>query len=233
MQNYFTSKLLKAAGATAIILASTNMVMAHEVDDKDRVEETHDIKDFTKIRVTGVYELEVQVGEAFSVFTSGKHKDVEGMEVYLKGSTLVLAQDEDRRNKTINMNGRKHKNNSGIRAVITLPSLEGLDITGIGTGDIKGIDSKRFEIEAAGISDMELSGTCGDLDVDMAGLGEIRAEDLKCENVDVDLAGMGEISVYASESVSADAAGMGSIEVYGDPEDVEKSKSFMASVKIK
>ena len=233
MQNYFTLNMLKAAGATAMILASTSSAMAHEVDDKDRVEQTHDIKDFTKIRVTGVYELEVQVGEAFSVFTSGKHKDVEDMEVYLKGSTLVLAQDEDRRNKTININGRKNKNNRGIRAVITLPSLEGLDITGIGTGDIKGIDSKRFVIESAGISDMELSGTCGELDVDMAGLGEIRAENLKCEDVDVDLAGMGEIRVYASKSVSADAAGIGSIEVYGNPENVEKSKSFMASVKIK
>ena len=232
MQNYFTSKIFKVAGATAIILASTNMAMAHEVDDKNRVEQTHDIKDFTKIRITGVYELDVQVGEDFSVFTSGKHKDVEGMEVYLKGSTLVLAQDEDAK-KSINFNGRKNRNNSGIRAVITMPALDGLDITGIGSGDVKGINSKRFEIESAGISDMELSGTCGKLDVDMAGIGEIRAEDLKCEDVDVDLAGMGEISVYASESVSADAAGMGSIEVYGNPKDVEKSKTFMASVKIK
>lgn len=232
MQNTFTKKLLAAAGATAVILSSTSIAAAHEVDDKDRVEETHNIKDFNKIRVTGVYELEVQVGEDFSVFTSGKHKDVDGMEVYLKGSTLVLAQDEDKR-KGINFNGRKNKNNSGIRAVITLPSLNGLDITGIGTGEIKGIKSDRLEVEVAGISDMELSGTCGNLDIDMAGIGELRAEDLKCENVDVDLAGMGDISVYASKSVEADAAGMGNIDVYGNPEDVEKSKSFMASVKIK
>ena len=186
-----------------------------------------------KIRITGVYELEVQVGEDFSVFTSGKHKDVEGMEVYLKGSTLVLAQDEDKRSKSINFNGRKNKNNSGIRAVITMPSLKGLDITGIGAGEIKGIEADNLDVEVDGISDMELSGSCGSLDVEMAGLGELRAEDLECENVDVDLAGMGEISVYASKSIEADAAGMGTIEVYGNPEDVEKSKSFMASVKIK
>lgn len=233
MRNTFTKKLFATAGATAMILASTSISAAHEVDDKKRVEETHDITGFDKIRVTGVYELEVEVGEEFSVFTSGKHKDVEGMKVYLKGSTLVLAQDEDRRDKTINLNGRKNKNNSGIRAVITLPSLKGVDITGIGSGEITDIDSDRFEIEVAGISDMELSGKCGQLDVDMAGLGEIHAENLECDDVDVDLAGMGEISVYASDSVSADAAGMGSIEVYGNPKDVEKSKSFMASVKIK
>lgn len=233
MQNYITTKAFKAAGATALILMSVGPATAHEVDDKNRVEETHNITDFTKIRITGVYELDVQVGEDFSVFTSGKHKDVEHMKVYLKGSTLVLAQDEDKRNKNIKWNGRKNKNNSGIRAVITLPTLKGLDITGIGAGEVKGIESERFEIEAAGISDMELSGTCGTLDVDMAGLGEIRAEDLKCEDVDVDLAGMGEITVYASKSVEADAAGMGKIEVYGNPKDVEKSKSFMASVKIK
>ena len=154
------------------------------------------------------------------------------MKVYLKGTTLVLAQNEDD-DKSINWNGRKKKNNSGIKAIITLPTLTALDITGIGAGEIKGIDSDHLDVEVAGISDMELEGSCGTLDVEMAGLGELRADELKCENVDVDLAGMGEISVYASESVEADAAGMGSIDVYGNPEDVEKSKSFMASVKIK
>jgi len=232
MHNHITAKALKAAGATALILMSAGFATAHEVDGKDRVEETHNITDFNKIRVTGVYELDVEVGEDFSVFTSGKHKDVEDMKVYLKGSTLVLAQNEDG-DKNINWNGRKKKNNNGIRAVITLPSLKALDITGIGSGEIKGIESDRLDVEVAGISDMELFGSCGTLDVDMAGLGEIRAEELECDNVDVDLAGMGEISVYASKSVSADAAGMGNIEVYGNPEDVEKSKSFMASVKIK
>jgi len=190
MQNHIT----KAAGATVLTLISAGLATAHEVDDKNRVEETHNITDFNKIRVTGVYELDVQVGENFSVFTSGKHKDVEGMKVYLKGSTLVLAQDEDR-DKKINWNGRK-KNNSGIKAIITLPTLKVLDITGIGAGEIKGIESERLDVEVAGISDMELSGNCGNLDVDMAGLGELRAENLQCENV-------------------------------------EKSKSFMASVKIK
>jgi len=232
MHNHITAKALKAAGATALILMSAGFATAHEVNGKDRVEETHNITDFNKIRVTGVYELDVEVGEDFSVFTSGKHKDVEDMKVYLKGSTLVLAQNEDG-DKNINWNGRKKKNNSGIRAVITLPSLKALDITGIGSGEIKSIESDRLDVEVAGISDMELFGSCGTLDVDMAGLGEIRAEELECDNVDVDLAGMGEISVYASKSVSADAAGMGNIEVYGNPEDVEKSKSFMASVKIK
>ena len=232
MQKQFTKAILTAAGATAMLMTSITLAYAHDVNDKNRVEETHNITDFNKIRVTGVYELDVQVGEEFSVFTSGKHKDVENMKVYLKGTTLVLAQNEDD-DKSINWNGRKKRNNSGIKAIITLPTLKALDITGIGAGEIKGIESDHLDVEVAGISDMELEGSCGTLDVDMAGLGELRADELKCENVDVDLAGMGEISVYASESVEADAAGMGSIDVYGNPEDVEKSKSFMASVKIK
>lgn len=232
MQKQFTKAILTAAGATAMLMTSITLAYAHDVNDKNRVEETHNITDFNKIRVTGVYELDVQVGEEFSVFTSGKHKDVENMKVYLKGTTLVLAQNEDD-DKNINWNGRKKRNNSGIKAIITLPTLKALDITGIGAGEIKGIESDHLDVEVAGISDMELEGSCGTLDVDMAGLGELRADELKCENVDVDLAGMGEISVYASESVEADAAGMGSIDVYGNPEDVEKSKSFMASVKIK
>jgi len=67
----------------------------------------------------------------------------------------------------------------------------------------------------------------------MAGMGDLDAQDLECKDVNVDLAGMGQMKVYASDSVNADAAGMGQIEVYGNPKDVEKSKNFMASVKLK
>ncbi len=218
-----------AASLSAALLLSASLASAHEVDDKDHVKETHDLSGFSKIEVVGIYKLDVQVGGEFSVMTSGKAKDVEHMDIYVKNGTLVLGTDDEK--KSWNM-GRKN-NNHGIRAVITMPSLNGLEVAGIATGEITGIDSKRFEIEVAGISDLTFEGTCGTLEMDQAGIGKTDASDLKCEDVNVDLAGMGELKVYASESVDADAAGMGQIEVYGNPEDVRKSKTFMSSVKIK
>jgi len=228
---YLKQGLGKTVSILAVLSLSTFALSAtaHDVDSKEKVEQTHDITGFDAISVAGIYKLEVEVGDDFSVFTSGKAKDVAHMKVYLKGSTLVLDQNEDGP-KHIKM---KRKNNNGITARITLPSLNAIDIAGIGTGEINGVDSDSFDIDIAGISDLEISGNCDRLEADMAGMGDLDAQDLECKDVNVDLAGMGQMKVYASDSVNADAAGMGQIEVYGNPKDVEKSKNFMASVKLK
>ncbi len=218
-----------AASLSAALLIAAPIATAHEIDQSDHVKETHDLSGFTEIEVAGIYKLDVQVGGEFSVKTSGKPKDVKHMEIYVKNGALVLGTDDEK--KSWNM-GRKN-NNNGIHATITLPVLKAVEVAGIATGEITGIDSKRFEIDVAGISDLTFEGTCGTLEMDQAGIGKTDASGLKCEDVNVDLAGMGELKVYASESVDADAAGMGQIEVYGNPEDVRKSKTFMSSVKIK
>lgn len=222
------SKLL-AASLSAGLLMSTPLAAAHEIDDSDYIKQTHDLSGFTDISIEGVFELDVQVGEGFSVKTSGRPEDVEHMDVYVKNGTLVLATDDKKKNWNL---GKKN-NNHGIRAMITLPSLEAVEVAGIATGKVSGIDAERFEIETAGISNVTYEGRCGQLEMEQAGLGQTDASELKCEDVNVDLAGMGELKVYASKSVDADAAGMGKIEVYGNPEDVRKSSNFMAKVKIK
>jgi len=52
MQKHITKTIMTAAGATAMLMTSTTLANAHEVDDKNRVEETHNITDFNKIRIT-------------------------------------------------------------------------------------------------------------------------------------------------------------------------------------
>jgi len=199
---------------------------AHEVDkDRDNLT-THDLSGFTQIDVSGVYQLDVTVGEDFSVTTSGSDKEVEFMEIKVKDDTLILGTKE--RKKSWSIGNRK-----GLHAVVTLPKLESLDVAGIATGDVTGIDADGFEMDVAGIADMTLSGKCKTFDLDVAGMGEVEAEEFKCANVDVDVAGMGEVSVYASVSVDASAAGMGQVEVYGKPEIVSKSDNFMSKVRIK
>ncbi len=81
--------------------------------------------------------------------------------------------------------------------------------------------------------ELTLAGKCDDLELDLAGVGELDGRDLKCKDVDVDLAGMGEASVNASERINADAAGMGQINVYGNPKVVQKSSTYMSKLHIK
>lgn len=235
--SYFTNpKRYKTVFASLIVVAgamgTTFAAQAHpEHDDsnsKAHVEQDYDYRDFDKISVVGVYNMDVKVGEReYAIKTSGEARYMSHLNVYVDDGTLYLENDEDE--KTRSWKGKGHK---GIDITITLPSLNGLEVTGIGNGEIYGIDSDEFEVEFAGLGAMELSGRCGKLDVDYAGMGELDARNFECEDVTIDMSGMGSASVYASESIDADMSGMGNIDVYGNPKNVKKDKSFMSSVDI-
>lgn len=218
--------VLGVASAMALLL-SAQTASAHDDKVKVEIEESHALSGFDEIVVEGVYHLDVKVGEDFSVATSGSKKDMAKIDVYVEDGKLILGQKDRQREK---MRG---DNNQGVNAIVTLPSLDGIEVAGIASGDITGIAAKTFEIEFAGVGELSLSGTCENLDMEMAGVGELDARDLKCEDVDVELAGMGEANVYASGRINANAAGMGQINVYGKPDVVQKSSAFMSKVRIR
>ncbi len=216
-----SKKALIAAACVPVLLLASN-VTAHEYDTgKREVVVTHDLSGFDRIAVEGIYNLDIEVGPTFSVRTEARKKEADDVEVYVKGDTLVLGQKDD----------RKHRNNTkGVNAIVTLPSLESVEIAGIANGDIRGIDGGDFEADIAGISNVHFYGRCDSLDIDVAGMGDTDASKLICDDVRADLGGMGKLSVHATQSVDADMGGMGSIQIYGDPENRRTSSSPMSSV---
>ena len=142
--------------------------------------------------------------------------------VYVENGVLIL--DQNRR--------KKLKNHDGIWTDISLPSLYGLDIKGVGTGDIMGVDSENFALDVSGVGEFKVKGTCGHLETHMHGVGEIDVRGLECESAKVNLKGVGEVSLFASESVDINSRGIGEVNVYGNPKEVQKSKGFMSGVTI-
>jgi len=209
-----------ALGAIAIPLAAS----AHGKDSKKHVEQTHDLNGFENLEIGGVYELDIRVGEKFSVFTSGHEKEVENLKITVDGDTLRV---ENRKKKW------RMKNQKGVIIKISMPALNHVDIGGVGTGEITGIDADDLEFNIGGVGELTLSGRCGSIELDVAGVGEFDARDLKCENAEVNLAGVGEIDVYASNSVDVSAAGVGEVNVFGNPKHVHKNKNFLSEVNIK
>jgi hypothetical protein len=232
MLNKNALKSVSAMSIFALVAALGTQAHAHPEhdDDKDkgpRVEKTFDLTGFDGIEVVGVYDMDVTVGKAFSIEASGREKEMSRMTASVKNGVLVLETNEKKKRK-----GWGKNNTRSIDINITLPALNSLEITGIGNGEINGIDSDDFTVEVSGIGAMELNGRCGQLRAEYSGMGDLDAKGLKCKSVDVDMSGMGSASVYASEDVDADMSGMGSIDVYGSPKTVKKDKTFMSSIDI-
>ena len=213
---------------TVSTLAFAPLAQAHDVEDhgpkKGDVEQTHDLQDFDAIEVRGVYRLNVTAGEDYRVFTSGQPKEVDRMKVYVEDGVLILDQNKDKK--------KKSRDRKGVWVDISLPSLNELNITGVGTGDITGVDSDNFDLDVSGVGELTIEGRCGALDTSMRGVGSIDARGLECEDADVSLKGVGEVTLFASESVEVSAKGIGSVDVYGKPKSVEKSKGFLSGVTV-
>ncbi len=203
-----------AAGALSVALASD-----------DEVNKTFDFTGFEKIEISGVYEIDVRVGGGYAIELSGPESEMSRVDVKVRGNVLDLDQRSRKR-------GEKRRRRQGVLATISLPSLEAFRVSGVVDGEISGIDSQHFEIEISGVGDIEVAGTCTELEAYVSGVGELDAEDLQCRTVKVRVSGVGEANVYASESVDAAVSGMGDINVYGSPKNVKKRGGLFADISI-
>jgi len=221
-------KHLLAAGATAALLIA-GTAYAHDTDHSDRdVIQEFDFTGFDSITVEGVYLLEIRAGDQFSIRTEASEDDAEWLDVSIDRKTLVLGTKKSR-TKRWNRDG----DSGGVKAIVTMPRLVDLEIAGVATGTVSAFTGGNIDIDIAGVSDLTLTGRCDRLDIDMAGVGEVDAKELKCDDVDADLGGVGSLIVYAAKRVDASAGGLGSIDVYGNPDITDIDDSFMSKVKIR
>ena len=214
---------------TIFALCAGSLAEAHTLkeDAKREIVTQHDLSGFDAIDVSGVYLLDVRVGEAFSVTTEATDRDTEWMKIEVEGDTLVLGMKEDRRRRY------NERETPGIRARVTLPRLTDLSIAGVASGSVVGIDGGDLNVDSAGVTDIEIKGRCDRLDMDMAGVGEIDAEGLQCRDVRAEVSGVGQLNVYARDSVDAEIGGMGQIDVFGKPENIRTEKSLFSDIDIR
>ena len=205
-------------------VAALTMGAALAGDKKERVSQTVDLRDFERISISGVYDLSVTVGGDYSVVISGPADEVERVEASVSNGVLDLGQKKGKR--------RWGRTRHGVDADITLPTLHGLDVSGVVDGTIADIDAEKFKLSVSGVGDISLSGQCDSLDADVSGVGDLDARALECRVVDVKVSGVGSATVFAAEEVDAAVSGMGDIDVYGGPEKVSKSGSMFADVTV-
>ncbi|WP_425407931.1 head GIN domain-containing protein [Hyphococcus sp.] len=212
-----------AAGFLALSLAGG--AFAH--DEGDKISQTLDLSGFDKIKISGVYELDVRVGPEFSIELTGYEDEMERVEASVRNGELHLGHEKGSWRT-------RHKDNDdhGVEAVITMPSLTGLKVSGVVDGRIAGVDVERFDIQLSGVGDIHITGECGALDAQVSGVGDLDARELECRMADVQVSGVGSAAVFAREEVDANISGMGDIDVFGSPNRVNKSSGMFADITV-
>jgi putative autotransporter adhesin-like protein len=104
-----------------------------------------------------------------------------------------------------------------MRVEITVPALDSVSLTGSGTIDVTGVDSKMFRAELTGSGTISADGTTDRLDATLSGAGDCRLGQLAARDVAARLEGAGRLTVSASRSLDASVAGTGVIGYTGNP----------------
>ncbi len=205
------------AAGIAILMGATMLISpAWAADDS----ETRDVPEFSRIVIEGAMDINVSVGERQEVEVSADRGYLSRVETRVQRDTLYITQE-----------GRRWRG-ADIEITISVENLTAFIIEGAADVDITGIDSDSFLLEIDGAGDVTLEGTCGDVEIEINGAGDIDAENFKCKSVDITINGAGDADVYASESVRAVLNGVGDITVYGNPSRVRPSIHGLGSFEV-
>ena len=170
---------------------------------------SRDVPSFTKIDLRGAATISVTVGKKTAVAISGDDNIVPLIHTEVNDGTLVISQT------------RGYSTDIGLDVRVSTPELVGSTLSGAGSLTADGISSKSFTADVAGAGRLDLVGTTGSVDLDVAGVGAVELGSLIARNAHVTLSGTGSVNVYASGTLDATVNGVGSIRYSGNPAHVK------------
>jgi hypothetical protein len=149
--------------------------------------ETRDVKGFTKVNFGIPGNLEIKIGQEFSVVLEGEKNDLQEVITELSGQKLLIKQD----NWRFNFNRK-------VNVYITMPELTALGVSGSGNAKILNAVKAR------------------ELGLDVSGSGKILASEISAENLDCEISGSGNITLGTGNASNADVSISGSGSFSGD-----------------
>ena len=215
--------------ACTITIPSINIdIDMEKVDGSGNViEETRDVRDFNRVRLTGFGRLHIERGETESLRIEAEDNFMQYITTEVKDGELDI-----RWQKNI-----LATNHEPINFYLTVKTLDTITLDGAGDIEAPGMQAETFTVNANGagnfeLSDMEASslvvtisgagnvtvtGEATTQTVKINGLGNYQARDLWSSAAEVTINAAGSATVRASDTLDAKINGAGSIYYYGNP----------------
>jgi Putative auto-transporter adhesin, head GIN domain len=178
------------------------------------------LKDFNRIEAGGAFIVTVKKGEGFSIKADSDEQDnLDDLSLKVRNNTLEIEY-EDR---------FSFRRREGVRFIITMPSLEGIDFSGASVIKVIGFEDKsndleidlsgsskaaidvevrKIEFDASGASVADIRGVAQDIDIDVSGACHVDARQLEVENADAQASGASRIKFgKITKSYNVDTSG--------------------------
>ena len=180
--------------------------------------ETRNVSGFKKIDAGGAIHVNVSVQKDFSVMVEADDNLLANIKTEVSGDTLKIYSEDRISPKT------------RVNIQISMPVIEGLDISGASSGNVAGVNADSLELKASGASKIKIDGTAKELNADASGASTIDAENLRVEDADVEASGASKAIVTATNDLKVDASGASKISYVGEPKNIKQNSSGASSV---
>jgi hypothetical protein len=169
------------------------------------VTERRTVAPFTDVELAGSNTVVIHVGHPQSVEVTGDDNLIDRITTVVRDGRLVVDD----------IGSFTTKARMGVD--VSVPSLDGVQLSGTGTVTVDGVASDDFTAELGGEGTLVASGTAARLTAPLAGDGTLDLHDLVAIDGTARLDGTGTIRVHATSTLDATLTGTGTILYGGEP----------------
>lgn len=225
----------KARSAIIMVLLLTTLLFTGcrtVVEGSGSIEtREYDFTDFTKVEIGSAFDFEIVRSDSFSISITADDNMFEHIRVTKRGGTLTI--DVVSRISWITVFGFGF---STREAVITMPHLGSLDVSGASQGNVSGFESNQaLDIDVSGASKVAFPDlTAGDIDVDISGASSVGL-DGAVRNLEVDASGAShiELATLSTGNVRISLSGASSIDGELDSDSIVFDLSGASSARLR
>jgi hypothetical protein len=182
--------------------------------------EDRDVSGFSSVRVDGIGEVTVTIGDTESVVVETDDNLLPIIETKVSGKTLVIKTQQ----------GSDVHPTKDVKITITMKSFDGAEINGSGNINVSGVTRGDINLSIGGSGNITVKGTADTVQSTLKGSGNIISDGLQTRQATVRLSGSGNITVFASERLDAVVSGSGTVKYAGNPAKVEQSVPGSGSI---
>lgn len=214
-----------------LMFISQSFLLSSCFDDEDpgplqSDERNYSIVDFDRLEIGSAMIITVEQGDFFSIHVKGDRRNLNDLEVFRDGNTLVARFDEQGNRShdtyiTITMPSLRSANfsgasNSKVSGFILDDEDFGLYLSGASVSQLSG-DFKEMDLVISGASTLTLTGTGNDVEVELSGASNLNAFGYNVDVAKINASGASHAKVLVNSSLDAEASGGSVISYRGNP----------------
>jgi len=161
---------------------------------------------FTGIVASGRLRVEVTAGAPFAVEVAGPQPEL--VVTKLNGSKLVIRPQH-------RMFRWGDFPNHLIR--VSMPELQEISSSAAARVTASGVNAPKLFLSASSGSELDVKGTCGELDAKASSGSDLTADQLSCQKARAEASSGSDLRVAVSEELDVDASSGGEVSVIGNP----------------